>query len=228
LPPLLALFGKRLFWPFIPQTGAKPLTDSGIWHRIAASVARRPRRVAAVSIAGLALLCTGLLTTPVGLSQTEQFRIQAESVTGYQTLAEHFPSGMTDPTRVVGSTDRADELQRAIAGTDGVVSVIPTGKAPSGLSQWSVVLDAEPASDDAFTTIDALRDSVHAVDSTALVGGSDAQARDASAAAGRDRMIAGLRAAAGPGRRLNSRARPDLARPAAPARTDRPEAVPQG
>ncbi len=189
LPPLLALFGRRLFWPFIPQSGAKPLTDSGVWHRIAASVARRPGWVAAVAIAGLAVLCTGLLTTPVGLSQTEQFRIQAESVTGYQTLAEHFPSGLTDPTRVVGSTDRADELQRAIAGTDGVVSATPTGKAPSGLCQWSVVLDAEPASDDAFTTIDALRNSVHAVDSSGLVGGSDAQARDASAAAGRDRMI---------------------------------------
>ena len=47
-------------------------------------------------------------------------------------------------------------------------------------------------------------------------------------AAGRDRLIAGLRAAAGAGPRLNHRARPDLARPVAPVRTDRPEAVPQG
>jgi putative drug exporter of the RND superfamily len=189
LPPLLALFGKRLFWPFIPHVGAKPLTDSGVWHRIASSVARRPGRVAIVAIASLALLCTGLLTTPVGLSQTEQFRVQAESVTGYQRLAEHFPSGLTDPARVVGSTDRADEIERAITSTDGVVSATPAGQAPSGLSQWSVVLEAEPASEDAFKTIDALRNSVHTVDSSALVGGSDAQARDASAAAGRDRLI---------------------------------------
>ncbi|HET6734765.1 MMPL family transporter [Mycobacterium sp.] len=189
LPPLLAFFGKRLFWPFIPQQGAKPLTDSGVWHRIASWVARRPGRVAVVAIAGLAALCTGLLTTPIGLSQTEQFRIQAESVTGYQRLAEHFPSGLTDPTRVVGSTDRADEIHRSISGTDGVVSANPTGAAPSGLSQWSVVLEAEPASDDAFKTIDALRNSVHAADPSALVGGSDAQARDASASAGRDRLI---------------------------------------
>ena len=87
LPPLLALFGRRLFWPFVPRVGAEPLTDSGIWHRIAAAVARRPARVAVVAVAGLVLLCTGLLTTPVGLSQTEQFRVQAESVSGYQTLA---------------------------------------------------------------------------------------------------------------------------------------------
>jgi RND superfamily putative drug exporter len=52
-----------------------------------------------------------------------------------------------------------------------------------------VVLSAEPASDDAFRTIDTLRDSVHNVDSGALVGGPDAQARDASAAAARDRLV---------------------------------------
>ena len=189
LPPLLALFGSRLFWPFIPRVGAKPLTDSGIWHRIATAVARRPGRVAVVAIAGLAVLCTGLLSTPIGLSQTEQFRVQAESVSGYETLAAHFPSGLTDPTRVIAPTAKAADIERAITGTPGVVSATPVGASSSGLSQWSVVLSAEPASDDAFGTIDALRNSVHAVDSGALVGGSDAQARDASAAASRDRRV---------------------------------------
>nr|MDT0527016.1 MMPL family transporter [Streptomyces sp. DSM 41633] len=117
LPPLLALCGKRLFWPFIPQVGATPLTESGVWHRIADSVARKPTRVAVASLAGLALLSTALLATPIGLTQTEQFRVQAESVTGYQTLAAHFPSGLTDPTRVIASTAEADAVQRAITDT---------------------------------------------------------------------------------------------------------------
>ncbi|ODQ93713.1 MMPL family transporter [Mycolicibacterium holsaticum] len=189
LPPLLGLFGRRLFWPFVPQLGAKPLTDSGVWHRIAESVARRPGRVVAVSIAGLALLCIGVWNTPVGLSQTEQFRVQAESVTGYERLSEHFPSGLTDPTHVVAPTARAAEVERAITDTPGVVSVTPAGQSPSGLTQWSVVLDAEPASDAAFNIIDDLRGSVSAVDDDALVGGSDATARDASAAAGHDRLV---------------------------------------
>lgn len=187
LPPALALFGKRLFWPFIPQIGAQPLTDSGVWHRIADAVARRPARVAAVAITGLALLCTGLLTTPLGLSQTEQFRVRAESVTGYETLAAHFPGGLTDQTVVIGSSGR--EIQRAISATPGVVSVSPAGQSPTGLSQFSVVLDTAPASDEAFETIDALRDSVHRVEPSAVVGGSDAKARDAAAAAQRDRLI---------------------------------------
>ncbi|OBI80760.1 MMPL family transporter, partial [Mycobacterium sp. E740] len=160
LPALLSLFGKRLFWPFVPRVGAEPLTEGGVWHRIAEAVARRPGRVAAVALAGLALLCLGLLNTPVGLSQTEQFRVQAESVSGYETLADHFPSGLTDPTRVIASTDRTAEVQRAISQTPGVVSVSPAGQSPAGLTQWSVVLDAAPASDQAFETVDALRDSV--------------------------------------------------------------------
>src|SRR4029078_8067489 len=104
LAPLLALFGRRLFLPFVPTVGAKPLTDSGIWHRIADGVARRPARVSTVAGAGLLLLCLGLLTTRSVLSQTEQFRVQAESVSGYDTLAVHFLSGLTNPTRVIAAT----------------------------------------------------------------------------------------------------------------------------
>ena len=189
LPPLLRVFGRKLFWPFIPQVGDKALTDAGIWHRVAAAVARRPARVAVVSLGALGLLCIGLLNTPLGLSQTEQFRVQAESVNGFDTLAAHFPSGLTDPTRVIASTERAPEVQRAISDTPGVVSVTPAGTATNGLSQWSVVLDAAPASEEAFETIDALRDSVHQVDPEGLVGGSDAKARDAASAAGHDRAV---------------------------------------
>jgi RND superfamily putative drug exporter len=189
LPPLLGLFGRKLFWPFIPRVGAKPLTDSGVWHRIAETVARKPVRVAVVAIAGLAALCIGVVTTPVGLSQTEQFRVKAESVDGYQTLAAHFPSGLTDPTRITAATERAPAVQQAITDTPGVLSATEAGRSPGGLTQWSVVIDAEPASDRAFETIDSLRDSVHQADPDALVGGTDAAARDAAAAASHDRLV---------------------------------------
>src|SRR5690606_9672558 len=168
---------------------AEPLTDSGLWRRIADWVADRPGPVAAATLAVLAVVCTGLLGTPIGLSQTEQFRVQAESVTGYETLAAHFPRGITDPTQVLASTERANEVELAITGTPGVVSAAESGRSGTGLTQWSVVLDAEPASAEAFETVDALRDSVRKADQSALVGGSDAQARDASAASTRDRLV---------------------------------------
>jgi RND superfamily putative drug exporter len=123
------------------------------------------------------------------LSQTEQFRVKSESVTGYETLAAHFPSGLTDPTRVIGYTDRAAQIQRAIATTPGVVSASNGGSSASGLTQWKAILDAPPASAQAFKTVAVLRDSVKKVDSTAIVGGLDAQALDARDGAVRDRRI---------------------------------------
>ncbi|MEW5809608.1 MAG: MMPL family transporter [Actinomycetota bacterium] len=189
LPPLLDLFGRKLFWPFIPRVGATALTEGGAWRRVADGVARRPAVVSVIALGVLGLLCTGLLSTPIGLSQTEQFRVQAESVSGFETLADHFPSGVTDPTQVIAATERSTEVQQAISGTPGVVSVTPAGTSPQGLTQWSVVLAAEPASDEAFDTIDALRSAVHGADPGALVGGSDAKARDAAGAAGHDRAL---------------------------------------
>lgn len=189
LPPLLAVCGVKLFWPFIPRQGGPALADAGAWHRIAVAVARRPTQILIASTATLAVLACGLFGLHIGLSQTEQFRVKAESVSGFETLAAHFPSGLTDPTSVVGATDRAQQLQDALDRTPGVVSATQSGQSPAGLTTWSVVLDAAPGTGEAFTTIAALRDSVQSAEPDALVGGSDAQALDARDAAVRDRLI---------------------------------------
>lgn len=189
LPPLLALFGRKLFWPFIPKAGADEITTTGAWHRVADWVSRHASRVAVASIAVLAVLAAGLLATPIGLNQIDQFRVSADSVTGFKTLSAHYPSGLTDPTRVIGSTDKAGAVAQAIQATPGVVSANPAGQTATGLTQWQVVTDAAPASTKAFDTVVALRDSVKKADPGALVGGSDAQALDAKTAAVHDRWV---------------------------------------
>lgn len=189
LPPLLAVCGRRLFWPFIPHAGGDETLDSGGWHRVAEWVGGRPALVAAVAIAVLAGLGTGLLGTRIGLSQTEQFRIRADSVAGYNVVAEHFPAGLANPTLVVSSTDHAAPVQQAIKSTRGVASVTETGRSASGLTKWSVVIDAPPSSKRAFSIVAALRDSTRAADPRALVGGADAQALDIRDAATHDRVL---------------------------------------
>ena len=129
------------------------------WHA-------RPARVTVGRRRGARLLCLGLLATPIGLSQTEQFRVQAESVSGYETLAAHFPSGLTDPTRVIAATGKAAPTSNRRSRPRPAWSRrTRPAQSRDGLSQWSVVLSAEPASDEAFETIDALRDSVQHVGS---------------------------------------------------------------
>lgn len=189
LPPLLALFGRKLFWPFVPRVGSEEVTTTGAWHRIADWVSAHAGRVAVASILVLAALATAVLSTPVGLSLIDQFRVSADSVDGFKTLSAHFPGGMTDPTRVIADTTRADAVSAAIQGTPGVVSVLPAGVSDTGLAQWQVVIGSEPASAGAFDTIAALRDSVRGADPGALVGGADAQAMDSRTAAVHDRWV---------------------------------------
>ncbi|WP_197694602.1 MMPL family transporter [Mycobacterium sp. 852002-51971_SCH5477799-a] len=189
LPALLAVCGRRLFWPFIPHDGDDGTLDSGGWHRVAEWVGGRPALVAAVAIAALVALGTGLLGTRIGLSQTEQFRIHADSVIGYNVVAEHFPAGLANPTLVVSAADRVAPVQQTITSTPGVVSATETGRSASGLAKWSVVIDAPPSSKRAFSIVAALRDSTRAADPRALVGGADAQALDIRDAATHDRVL---------------------------------------
>lgn len=203
LPPLLALCGPRLFWPFIPKPdGAQDnssrdsevqVVDSGAWHRVAEWVARRPTVVATVAIVVLAVLATGLLGIRIGLSQTEQFRVKADSVSGYQIVAAHFPAGLSNPTTVIAATGQASQVHQAIRSTPGVVSVTESGQSTPGmgrgLTKWAVVIDAPPASGNAFKTVAALRSSVTSVSPSAVVGRSDAQALDVRDAAAHDRLL---------------------------------------
>ncbi|WP_245676091.1 MMPL family transporter [Nocardia niwae] len=190
LPAALALCGRGVFWPFVPQADDRDTADEGVWHAIAARVVRRPALVAGSAIVVLAVCATGLLTTQVGLSQTEQFRVRAESVEGFDALAQHFPSGASDPAIVLARGDAAAGVEEALRRTEGVVLTSRTGASPTGLTRWSVVLDAPPSSARAFDTIEALRASVAQVpEADAMVGGTDAQALDVQTAASRDRKV---------------------------------------
>ncbi|OBH12650.1 MMPL family transporter [Mycobacterium sp. E1747] len=187
LPPLLALCGRRLFWPFVPRPEDTATADSGAWQRIGEWVNRRPALVATAAIAGLAVLATGLLGTRIGLSQTDQFRVHADSVSGYDIVAAHFPAGLVNPTLVIAPT--VSQMPQAISATRGVVSATESGRSSSGLSKWSVVIDAPPSSERAFNIIAALRQTTKSASPSALVGGADAQALDVRDAATRDRHL---------------------------------------
>ena len=187
LPPLLGLFGTRLFWPFVPRRGAGAATTSGAWRGIAAWVTGHARQVAVCSVTVLGLMIIGLLGTPIGLSQTEQFRVKAESVAGYETLSAHFPSGLTDPTLVLGDTSRAAATTQAISATPGVASFSDSGSA-SGIPVVGGTRGAARICA-SFNTVAALRESTKRADPTAIVGGPDAQALDSRDAAVHDRHV---------------------------------------
>ena len=188
LPAAMVLFGRRLFWPFVPKVGQDDPTRTGVWSRVGGFVTRRPVITSVASVLLLGVLASGLLGLRVGQAPDEQFLVEPEAVVGQQQLAEAFPAGTGEPALVVTAADRADAVAAALEDVEGVVQVSP-GEGDGSVVPVSVVLDAEPGTEAAFEQVRALRSTSTQEDPGALVGGADAEALDARDATARDRLV---------------------------------------
>ena len=175
LPALLVAVGRWIFWPVRPQYGSPEPTASGGWARTGAAIARRPRVVWVGTALVLALMSLGVLGLDAnGLTTAQSFRGTPDSVRGERVLAEHFQADSGSPVQIISRASDAQAVRAAAAGTPGVTEVQqPVVRGGSAFIEASLT---DPAiSDAAFTTIERLRDSVHAVPgANALVGGNTA------------------------------------------------------
>ncbi|MBQ0981329.1 efflux RND transporter permease subunit [Micromonospora zamorensis] len=197
LPAVLVLFGRGLFWPFVPRVGG-PVREGRLWGRLGTAVERRPVVVAVLATLLLGGLALGGLGIRTGLSETEQFRAEPEAVTGAQTLARAFPAGSTQPVAVLTTPAAVRAVTDAATAVPGVASARP-GDAGDAVAQVDVILEAEPGTTASDRAIEALRETVAAVPgsappaaagadapSGAIVGGSVAATYDSDEANDRD------------------------------------------
>ena len=189
LPAVLLLFGRSLFWPFVPQIGEADPTLAGTWSRVGQRVARTPRLVMAGCIVLLAFLALGVIGVPSGLTQSQQFRNQTPSVAAQTLIAEHFPAGSSAPTYVIADAAVGNAVLDAVRSTPGVSATVVTDQTDS-LVQFSVTLTPPPDSAASFQVIRDLRHAVADVPGAhAVVGGSVATDLDTKDAAGHDTFV---------------------------------------
>ena len=62
LPVVLVIFGRRLFWPFIPRFGSETHEESGLWTKVGSFASKRPRPVWVGTVVVLAFFALGLLS----------------------------------------------------------------------------------------------------------------------------------------------------------------------
>ncbi|MGE5228715.1 MAG: MMPL family transporter, partial [Deltaproteobacteria bacterium] len=99
MPALLALLGRRAFWPRVPKLGEA--TTHRTWERVAEWVAAGPRRAASLVTLILVVLALGCLFYSPRFSFTEDFLTSMPSSEGYALLEKHFPKGALAPTTVL-------------------------------------------------------------------------------------------------------------------------------
>ena len=185
LPAVLASLPRGVFWPFVPKVGSAEPSDTGLWSRIARGVGRRPAAVLTVAVLLLGGLAAGLSATRIGLSPTEQFRTEVESVTAQEALARHFPAGSSQPATVISTAATADAVAAATRAVDGVSSVGRAETSDDGrLTQISVQLEAGPGTEPADAAVRDIRTALAGIPGAdALVGGApaaDLDQRDAN------------------------------------------------
>ena len=196
LPALLVLFGRWLFWPFVPRYRADDASeDTSVvprgWARVARWVGSRPRPMWVGSAVALAVLTLGVSQLSLGLSDSETFTGDVGSVTGQSLIEEHYPDGSSAPADIYASAARGEQVAAAAHDVDGVAEVREPVASDDG--RWvhvEAVLAASPDTDAAKDTVDRLRDAVHAVPGAqAVVGGETAIDLDTERASERDNMV---------------------------------------
>jgi RND superfamily putative drug exporter len=196
LPALLVIFGRWIFFPFIPRYDAAALTEPiGPWRRLGEGIAKRPRKVWVGVVVLLLVLSLGVLNFDDGLTQGNGFRDDVESVQGQKLLDESFPGGANAPTDIiVRDLLRVDAVRSAVAAVPGVESVVPAPTKQSGEISNEVLLKAvlkpEPFSTAAYALIPKLRDAAKSAGGEdTLVGGATAVEADLRDAAARDTKL---------------------------------------
>jgi len=172
LPAALVLFGRRLFWPYVPKFGTENPSHRGLWSKLGTGVSRRPLIVVIAGALLLGGLALGVTQLQVGLSQTEKFTSTPEAVTGQEIIADAFPAGSGSPAIIMATPDRAETIAAEATRVDGVTSAT-VGESTADITEITVVLDAAAETPAAYATVERLRD----IDG-ALVGGLDAQSLD--------------------------------------------------
>ncbi|MFW5468939.1 MMPL family transporter [Knoellia sp. CPCC 206435] len=188
LPAALVVFGRWIFWPKVPREGQASLADSrSLWRRVGDTVARRPAVFATATVVLLAVAATGMTQIRTGLDGADQFLQKPEAISAGERLSESFPAGSADPTTVVSRGADPAALASTVSAVDGVSSTREVASA-GGVSEIQAVLEAAPGSDEATDAVIAIRAAVADLPET-HVGGTEAEALDASEASSRDRFL---------------------------------------
>ena len=200
LPAVLLLVGRRIFWPGTPRVDHEHAEDAvgrrGIWGRVAGMVGAHPRRTWVVTFLLLAA-CAAFVPTlnAKGVTQSDLFLTQVDSVTGQQVLGRHFPAGSGSPLQVVAPQDKAQQVVQVLSGVDGVrdptIGTVP-GQPPKVVDGKVVVqatLVSAADSVEAEETVRSVRTTLDQVGPDVLVGGSSATNLDVRTASERDLRV---------------------------------------
>jgi putative drug exporter of the RND superfamily len=100
-PSLLAIFGRRLFWPIHERTRTAASDETGRWAALARRITTRPGLLAALVLCALAAPLLAMPGIKQNFNVLEELPGRAESRVGFETLSRHMAQGRLMPLNVL-------------------------------------------------------------------------------------------------------------------------------
>ncbi|MFJ6982247.1 MULTISPECIES: MMPL family transporter [unclassified Streptomyces] len=191
LPALLGFLGPRVLSRkqrrLLAEHGPEQEKASGPAARWSATVQKRPRTIAVLALAVMAVLAIPVLSLRLGATDQGNDDTTTTTRQAYDLLAEGFGPGFNGPLQVVVAKGDAAALVTGIEATDGVAQVVALPPA-NGVTVVQVVPTTSPQSVETDRLIDTLRDDVIPdAGAEAHVGGVTAVSKDFATVTG-DRL----------------------------------------
>ncbi len=198
VPAVVTVLGRALFWP---SKKWRQEPEAARFAKMGESLGRRPGTFAAASGLLLTVLAAFAFSFSPSFDFTSSLPDDVESTEALSTFGDHFAAGASEPVPVIvraeeGTLDEAElaSFGEQLAQARGVDTVYPAVVSADGTAaQLSVVLDSDPASDQALDDVEGpIRDAAHdaAPDGTeAFVGGTPGVFADLQDAMVRDYTV---------------------------------------
>jgi putative drug exporter of the RND superfamily len=187
LPAALSILGPRAFWP---GRGAEAGEGRRRWARVAGFVRRRPRSIVVGVFALLAVFSLGNLVSHSTIGFGEGETHATESSRGTAVLDRHFPPGLGSPLTAVVDLSEVEAAVRGLEDLPAVKLAVPVP--PSEISTQAaiaIVLRGNPYSSEAAGLVRGVRERLHDVAPSALVGGVPAENYDVEQTNARDTRL---------------------------------------
>ncbi|WP_370222999.1 MMPL family transporter [Cytobacillus sp.] len=165
VPALFTLFGRKAFWPKVPQYGTEAEVKHKVWGPLARFVVNKPGLSG--GMVGIFMLITALniFNLDYEFDMVKKFPDDLPSRVGYEIVESRFDKGELAPsTLLVVSDQKLDETDSAaitekLQGFDEIASVRLSALSEDGSAvKMSVALSINPYSTEAISFMENLRE----------------------------------------------------------------------
>ena len=165
-PSLLAIFGRRLFWPLHEKTRTASDEDRGFWAALARRITARPGLLAGVVLVLLVIPTLGLPMLKENFDVLNELPAGAESRQGFETLSQHLAEGQLMPLTVL--IKEPGSSATAFSSRQGLIDIGALEKSIAALPNVQTVRSlVDPLG--AGTVSDLLRPSVQLANTAAAL-----------------------------------------------------------